>query len=322
MKKIFSIVVFLVIIIPCHLYSQFSGIGNDQRKQSSIVLEPVETLPPLFTDMPYDCMIGYIAMDSIAREKPGGEIINYADSLSLDSLRIAARLMYSVADYSPLLLMRYINNIRDSSREGRYKSSPAVSYFNLEEQLIERRDELGRDYAMVLTSQYIYKVRIDSVVVGIDTTFRKPKDWVNAACTVLDTIKGQYLPCNCKETLPENKVNKQLSNADNCLIFSYPLNRITGTRGSAYDSDNIDRIKTVQKGEIYYIFLEHVSLRKGTDYIHPSYYHEETGGLFLVDDDVVIDNFNFWGLGTEPEINDFHNNLLFIINKIKSWSLQ
>ncbi len=155
-------------------------------------------------------------------------------------------------------------------------------------------------------------MKIDTVAIGIDTIYGKEKSlpWLNAKCTIKEKIKGIYVPQDCwyKDSI--------------CLTFGYPLNWQTGF-GFSYDrgikSDT--RIRDVQAGEEYFVFLNLVSLnlRYWNDVIMPVMQFEPCGGLFRIKDGLVEDDSGFWGLGTRPTVGQFRARLDSLINDIKSW---
>lgn len=302
--------------------AQITSYNSDQRTQSLIAVSGLSNIPPLFTDMPLDCMIGYILMDSLSRTASISDVKSKLLTLSLDSLRVAARFMYAVMDYSPKLLMRYMTTTRDSIPGGRYMSFPANSYYGTEFAILQRMNEFGKNYAMLLKTHYIFRITVDTVVTGIDTTYSAPKPWVNVSCTVQEKIKGKILPNNC--SYDADKTDKQiLTINENCLNFGYPMNWMTGV--GFFEDRGVNtgtNIRTLQKGEEYYVFLEQISLWKLYDYLTPTHQFEATGGLFKIIDGKVEDPSNFWGLGTNPTETDFHNNLLNLISNIKGWWIQ
>jgi len=260
-------------------------------------------------------------MDSLSRTASIDDVMNKPLSTSLDSLRVSARFMYAVTDYSPNLMRRYMTTTRDSIPGGRYMSFPANSYYGLQWALEKRLNEFGKNYAMLLMTHYICRVIIDTVVSGIDTTYSNPIPWVNVSCTVQEKIKGQILPNNCHYDA-DRSANQILTINENCLNFGYPLNWLTGVGfNDDRDVNTGTYIKTVQTGEEYYVFLEQLSLWKFYDYLTPTRQFEASGGLFKIANGRVEDPSNFWGLGTNPTEQEFLSKINELINNIKAWWL-
>ncbi len=317
----FLMIIVLLFVTFRSSISQITSYNSDQMHQSAIAVSGLSNIPPLFTDMPLDCMIGYIIMDSLSRTASIEEVMAKPLTISLDSLRVSSRYMYAVTDYSPNLMRRYMTTTRDSIPGGRYTSFPANSYYGLQWALEKRLEEFGMNYAMLLMTHYILRVRIDTVVTGIDTTYPNRIPWVNVSCTVQEKIKGQILPNNCRYDADRSE-SHTFSIKANCLNFGYPMNWMTGIGFNNERNINTGTyIRTVQQGEEYYIFLEQLSLWKFYDYLTPTHQFEATGGLFQIKNGRIEDPANFWGLGINPSEQDFLNKLNELIGNIKSWWL-
>ena len=108
--------------------------------------------------MSFDCLIGYIAVDSIARDISD---INYIHSrprnTTLDSLKLAARLLYGMVDYNPMLFQRYMLT-GNNHTSGRYQSESAHSYYGLEEALYRRWKEFNPQHLSLIMSDYVLKI--------------------------------------------------------------------------------------------------------------------------------------------------------------------
>lgn len=318
----FLMLLFLISIAPC--VAQFSSYNSDQRIQSEVYVGGLSNIPPLHTDMSLDCLVGYIIMDSLSKSANIETVVNRPLTTSVDSLRVATRYMYSVADYSPQLLRKYITSTRDSIPGGRYMSFPANSYYGIQHAVQKRLNEFGKDYGMLLISHYVLKVRIDSVIRGYDTTYpMEPIHWTNVSCSVLNKLKGIYLPNNCRGDA--NRGDSEYIGAaigENCLNFGYPTYWQTAI-GFPDDRQikSGSTIKDVHSGEFYYVFLVHLSLWRNSDYLVPVHQFEPTGGLFKISGDRIEDPSNFWGLGTNPSEQEFLSRLNELISNIKSWWL-
>ncbi len=323
-------ILFITIIYCNNAYSQFAG-DIYQRTQSIIAIPGLNNVPPLITDMPLDCMVGYIVMDSLSRTANWREVYQKPLTISLDSLQTSARFMYAVADYDPRLFRRYIYSTNDSvtmpiDPNSKYISWPANSYYGIEHAIInERLDEFGKDYALLMISHYILRVEIDSVVTGLDTTVNNPKPWVNVACSVTHKIKGQIIPSNCKYESDIGIIDKSgksdniLVDPSNCLNFGYLENWPTGGGYSDRPLRTGTRMRTLAKGDEYFVFLIHVSLRDNADILIPVHLLEANGGLFRISNGLVEDPSDIWGLGTSPTVADFLTRINSKIATIKTW---
>ena len=318
-KKCLYLFLIFICIYPAN--AQFSGYGNDQCQQTAVEMIDLDHVPPMHTDMSYDCMIGYIAMDSIARNANVGEIYDRAATATTDSLKVAARFMYAVSDYSALLFRSYATAIWDSADNQRYMSQPANSYYATLHEVLKRKNEIGRNFCLLLQANYIYKVIIDSVVTGTDTTYDKPMEWANVSCTIIERIKGVYSPDNCHLGNPAPRTNIE-GQTDECLLFGYPSNFKTGPVADEENNSNeIGEYWLLEKGEEYIVFLEHLRIEESIDMITAVSELEATGGLFRINNGIVEDVSGVFGIGTSPTENEFMNKLYGDINIIKHWWL-
>lgn len=154
------------------------------------------------------------------------------------------------------------------------------------------------------------------MVVGRDTTRSSPAYWVNVACTVLETVKGQHLPSNC--FYPAAVTGEQTAKSTSpCLLFGYPEGWGTAAGFSDLPSSS-SRVQTVKAGEEYFIFLGFGAITVQDNYLTIIPNFEPAGGLFQIQDGYVSDPSNFWGLGIKPTVRQFRDNLTRKIADIKS----
>lgn len=323
-SKTFLGIIAVLILCISSSYAQISTYGPDQRFQSYIYENETLSIPPLRTDMSKDCMVGYIAMDSIAKIVPIEELNNSALNTSLDSLKVAARYMYAVTEYSPKLLRNYLFVTRDIVQSGHYRSYPANTYYGVNHAIQKRINEFGKDYAMLCLSHYILRVRVDQVVSGIDTTYPgEAIPWTNVSCTVLQRIKGTYLPSNCRYDAKREKTDKIQAVGDNCLNFGYPTFWNTNTGFDSQRGKNTSTtMKIVNPGEEYYVFLIHISYDDNSDILVPVNQFETNGGLFKISNGMIEDQSDFWGLGKNPMDPDFLAYIMNLIKNLKLWWVQ
>jgi hypothetical protein len=166
---------------------------------------------------------------------------------------------------------------------------------------------------------YIYHIVVDSVLIGLDSTFNNEGDiieWVNVSATILDIIKGKP-PCNCK--MAGGKYDSFLNDSLNksCINFGYPKDNPTKIGFDVGWGSNTT-LHTLKKGEELIVFLKGNSLNDKDFIVIPSWFYEETGGLFMIKDGYVIDSANFWGSGN-LKVAEFKEMLRNKIEIIKSW---
>lgn len=322
------VLVLSLIIVPAGLYAQWFNDGP-LRNESRIATPGLAVVPEYHTDMSLDCMVGYIAMDSVTHSVDRSYISSFLRRTSLDTLRLISRFMYAVVDYNPVLFHRYIVTTRDSAWSGNsaYKSYPAELYYGvLDKEIIGRRlGSFGLDYAMLLSADYILHVRISDKRMAMDSS-SVPKMYVGAACEVLEIFKGQHLPDNCYYPAAVEVGGQAALGGSDCIKFGYP--RDWPTRAGIFLQNVPDTVsgcatmREVQQGEEYIVFLGLGASDEYTQLVYPVNSFERAGGLFRIVNGKVEDPSNFWGLGTQPSLQDFRSHLLQKINDVKTWSTQ
>ena len=291
--------------ITCTASAQWHGDGV-QRSESYISLTGLTRIPELHTDMPLDCLIGYIAMDSIARTGGIQEVIAQAQNTLIPELRVLARYMYAMTDYDPILLNRHFLSTKDSSFPNvNYQSYYANSYFTVMTEIDKRQQEFGRDYGMLVIADYVLRLRVLDVRSGIDTTHRNNARWTNVACEVREIFKGHRLPNNCGLPYPVQIEGKDIQPGP-CLIYGHRT-----TSGPQY---------VPQPGDEIIVFLNLV-IDKGNMYmVYPRFGSNITGGRFIIRNGRVDDPDNTWGLGPNPTLEEFRTTLLKKVDDIRSWT--
>lgn len=175
----------------------------------------IRSIPPLNTGMPAIILLSYIGTDSLLRFTTQTQL----DSMILatgtlnDTIRNAAKYMYLMNNYDPVLFNQYagevaINNVSLSG--GRYKSS----LYNLKTNVSafiagSVVDSLRHRLFSMLFADYIIRVRIldvDSIVDKRRITSVEPSTTkrYTVCATILDKIKGQVIPagsCISEETI-------------------------------------------------------------------------------------------------------------------------
>lgn len=326
--RLFCVIVVVGLFVTASLSAQWHGDGT-QRSESRFELLSLPAIPEYHTDMPLDCIIGHIVLDSALRSTNDIVLRSFINNTSIDTLRVLARFAYAMVDYNPVLFERYnlavARELWDTLHTTHYNDGPLSILTALKSRLQLEAGTfrtIAKDYILLVTAPYILHIRINDVVTGMDTTRSSPTRWVNVACNVLETIKGQRLPSNC--FYPAAVIGEQHSqSALPCLLFGYPEGWTTAT-GFTDIPSSASTVKTVKAGEEYFAFLGF-----GTIAVHNNYYNyliiipnfEPTGGLFQIKDGYVSDPGNFWGLGITPTVQQFRENLTNKINDIKSWWL-
>ena len=298
----------LALCLTCSASAQWHGDGT-QISESCIRMQGLPYLPVLRTDMSLDCLIGYIAMDSIARTNSVYYATRRPQNMTIPQIRALSRYLYAMKDYDPILFMRHFVSTKDSSFPNeRYKSYPANSYASIVEQIYDRQQEFGSDYGMLVVASYVLHVRVTDVREGIDSTMHhRPFANVNVACEVLEVFKGQHLPGNCASIQHNVKHDRdEVLAQSNCLIYGY---------------SPTPTARPVKVGDEIIILLDLTPERGGLWSVRPrGGFNKTSAGRFHIENGRVEDRDNVWGLGTNPTLQDFRTNLLQKIGDVRSWT--
>ncbi len=316
-----SLTIILILLIHNPVYTQFTGYGNDQRYQASMLLTKLEKIPPIENEMPPSCFDSYIIIENLTKTNSCDYLIDKLKFSSFDTIKFYSGFFYEVLDYSPYLFRRYNATINSLEYNKSYKSDPNCLFNGFLSLLYDNyRNIIGEDYLMLIASHYILEIQIDSVIIGTDTSSREPLRWINVSAKVLKSYKGYKTPSNCKSE-GSNLYSEIFVNDNDCLNFGYIENWETGT-GLSHNLLPKGKIKTVAKGERYIAFLRLIPDGNNIDIITPENRFEVNGGLFKIQDGIVYDNANFLKIGTKVPLNHFETSLVNKINIIKNWYRQ
>jgi hypothetical protein len=312
-----------------------------------------ERQPPVSIYMPYDVLLGYIALDSIINwattyNETWGRVQQVRSFLERrksfdDTLKKIVRSLYAMADYDPMLFEATLRSFRWP------QLPPHMIYGGIIEAVTRAwANDLGalhRDLVL-LEADYIAHVKV------VDTVHRSGKfelDWttlVVTTCQVLDLIKGQVLPpCNpaFTHTAPEvqagTKQLKTLSSSGPCLQFTYvPNARLSGTTDIIEPDD--ERLgHVITPGNEYIVMLTFPFMCRDTagigDYyeLHPlavelpcndEWHFNVSITAYPITTDssgtaVVRMPKNEYGWGTEIPLTTFKQRLLDRIREIRNY---
>lgn len=295
--------------------------ASAQILDATFPLPTLSTVPQLHTDMPLDCFIGYVAMDSLVRTATIDQLLGAPSSLSLQDLRFVCRLIYGMEEYSHAHLKAHIVSTVDTTRS---IHDPRPYWANTYTPVIhtvafDRWREFDPQIRTIFLTHYIARVRVLNVAVGMDSSYgNNPLDIrerVGITCEVLEKIKGVKLPNNCP-TAPTStqkaENNTVLSGTTSCIALSFQKN-------------NIDFVPQI--GEEYYVFFMQYGI-KNEEYLSvissnfagyaPDLFRGSPG-LFRITDGKVEDPRKFWS--DKPlTVDQFRTLLQGKIAEIKSWT--
>lgn len=320
MKKIYFIIIFLFAVnifgqenqkivpdnpVPCfHNYTGFA--------ESSPV---PDHYPYLKSDMPFDVLIGYIALDSACRY---GNAIDYLDFIErqkqTDTIKYLQKFLYEMQDYNPFLLkaIEYINE-------------PNLNLLPF--QIISQLKDLFANFylttdklrAALLLSDVIAQVKIISKSKKTDIYTDWAGEQIGLFAEVKDLIKGNNLPATSM-SLPKDTLTKVFFNY--CLDWtlgqmpgSGPLSRENSIR-SKYGENMI-----VPEME-YIVFLRIVNFCQDSVNLYykmsPLGWDSPVFTTYPIINGKVIDPKNDFGFGTGLTVDEFKTKIREKITKIKN----
>jgi len=303
--------------------------------------------PPVSIYMPYDVLIGYIAMDTFQYHLPQnaeGELINFLKRQTLwnDTLRKIARVWYALADYDPMLYISRIWKFRIS------EPSPLLWQEILVENIIKASSNIkeARRNLALLHSHYILHIKVvDTVQTRLPAPpeIRRKSMCITTSCVVEDVIKGQVAPlCNTAFLRGWLSNNRQTLDSGRCLQFTYcphwfrhwtgdVVNIETDSQGNVVSPALLDEI--LLPGCEYIVFLQYNMACRSTDSTQVDYYTldpirlewEGSGesscgfGIYPIVDGIVQDPADDFGFGTNMSVEQFKQRLREQIAVIRNW---
>lgn len=274
---------------------------EDQGLFYEIPVNP--TNPPFSTDMPYDVLIGYIAMDSLSKNV---EIEDYYSFLSRqkynDTIRTMMRYFYQMMEYNPAKYLDY-------KYYGLHSKFPPMDYEHSFYNHLLMTSPVPILDASLLASFFIGKVTIYDVNSYIDTNAR----WAVTASKVsarIDTIfKGHSIE-NCP-----NPPSVETPYNQNCMKFEIAKEWF----------DDIDFFNTITTQQSFFVFFEYrlICFTETSAYftIFPlRFVGSLNNSIYPIVDNRLIDTNNELGFGESVDLNTFYNGIQNRINEIKNFT--
>lgn len=285
----------------------------------------IEFSPPITLSMPYDVIIGYLALDTIRKGLSYKEFDNFlARQTYNDTMKYIMKYFYKMQDYDPI---KYYLTL----------------YYNEKDYLFPREihNSLTEKIKMVSPYSYLDNLLFKSSIIAhvlvkdtfriIDPTSTGYPEAMIVTCEVLDTIKGKIFPiCNdySNYTIRKENLNQRtlinIESINNCLQFEF---RTKWERGNEYSRqylvDSLD-IPWIKKDKEYLVFLRlgiicsdsanyHIDLCPFIDY-------SLTCNMYPIVDGILYDYGNELGFGTELPISQIKSLIENRINEIINYS--
>jgi hypothetical protein len=215
----------------------------------------IRSIPPLNTSMPLDVLISYIYLDSLLRSPASDSILNVIESQSTlnDTLKYAAKFLFTLNDYNPIILKQYANEVgfqtgSDSGltmtinnqqfttqfKAAKYHVNLSWLRYKLADKIYQllasdtATVKLAKAYYAALYSNYILRVK----VISIDSIMNKLSPFgmhrYKVTAQVVDTIIGKIIPAltNNSTLVRSQPQNKTVLNdtSSHYMTFEYVPN--------------------------------------------------------------------------------------------------
>jgi len=298
----------------------------------------ISVMPPLSTDMPFDVMIGYIALDSLRRNGDYSLFKEFINKQTYnDTIRTIFKYYYKMLDWNPMLFHSYIKNtdycklplpiIQDEIVEKYYNISPS------------------RGNSLVALSYFIYHIRVLDTLRFFDSTSFTYQRGLKCYSEILNIHKGNILESNCN--IQENNLSvKNIAYSNDTLQITNPILcfdiRLDWHRGEDIGDvvligndnypwsgikekmvDSID-VPWIKSNQEYIVFLKPVLIDYNKNYnkyqLFPVDFNSLTKGIYPIIKGYVQDPSNDFGLGTSVPYLEFIQNLNNMINQIKNYN--
>jgi len=300
-------------------------------------ITPISAIPTLHTDMPLDCMLGYIYFDSLCRANFGLDNWNTIDSLvhsidSWDTLHVFMRFKYRMEEYDADLFREFI---QAGAYDTNYRQGPG-GFENLLYQLMNQNNTLGNHSKEIYLTEVpvILHIKVLDTSASYDSVDRLSTSTRRCvSAEIIDTIKGMHLrpgDCGLYHT------GKQKSPLDyGCINFDYsPMAAKAMGMGDVIHSpirdstgqilcDSCYGTSALIPGHEYIVFLADNFLDyNGTtsfyEYVPQNAFNSE-GGIFPINGlGNVVSTDNYFGYGNSVPLATFESDLKADINSIIS----
>lgn len=345
-----SIAVLMVGLLPAIVWAQGTNPCDPYPLVTYELPRPVERLP-ISIYMPYDVLLGYIALDTFQYHAPTVspdaeqqtiEFLQRQRSWN-DTLRKIARVWYAMADYDPTLFEARLRRWRT------LEPSPVVWREILEENVRAASSsvpEARLDYSL-LSSHYILHVKVvDTLHARRSPPIPSMRNFmeVNVTCVVKDVIKGRVAPL-CDPAFQRGWLSNSSRALDSgrCLQFVYSPFRIREFTADVieYQTDSLGNwVRPELLGHIfvpgceYIVFLRYsIECQQVRDSIRVNYYRlrplrnvwgtaqqSSCGfGIYPIVDGIVEDPADDFGFGSGLTVEQFKQRLRARIEEIRNW---
>jgi hypothetical protein len=300
----------------------------------------MQTAPFIPLSAPPDVLAGYMYFQYLATNYDTRTIDSAFSLLSYsDTLKALVKYLYQLDDFDAVLYHRFIY----SRTHGVFKSMPAHL---TEIQLYPQVDKLYPDTlrtAMLLRSDIIARVRVNSRRLKVDTLSRVCRHDLLVNATIIDPVKGRKIPTCLTDPLRAQAKHTQpleddstwvlagystgiLADSGGCLQWEYSPEGLMGVERhghTLYGGSNIvnsDGSDWIQPDSEYVVFLHLVDYGYDTANDYCTVWNLPYGsvaGMYKVSSGIVQDPKDDFGFGANQGVADFVAGLRRRIYEIK-----
>lgn len=338
MKRIIVILNILILFLSFNIFLQSQHPPCwPEYNELTFKYEHLPYTPYLTTDMPYDVLIGYIALDSVRKNIREADLLTFLSRQSYnDTLRYIMKYLYKMVDYNPILFALTTSHWHE---RGSILLSDFIYHVQNSVFAFSTNPYLDK---LLLKSGIIAHILVEDTLNVIDSSSQYSTVSI-VTCAILDTIKGKVMPeakvININPFSLETSTNESVDLPDNYLQFSYclewgrvQLNQVSSddVGYTLIDDDGnviypprmMDSTGSgwVKKGKEYIVFLDFHLICKDINYSYltqfPFLMYSATCNVYPIENGFVIDPVNEIGFGESVEVNNFKNLLKQRINTI------
>lgn len=310
-----AFIVVLGLLLPSLAASQLPC--DSSSKSYFYEADKLKNFPPINSDMPNDVMLGYIVADSVLKTANLVQIedfINRQDNnIFSDSLKYFLKYFYKLSDYDPITLNQFaMESPEDYVFPNIVKSE--LSYF------FNQNLDSGAQYDYLINSSYILHVTInDTAQIYIDSTNPACTYTTAVSATVIDTIKGKNIPniqINPNMVGFKKLKDKIQSGTGATFVFQY-CNQWPQAGGNKL----LNNFVVPTKEYIVILLVRPLCEFNDKTYntITPYLIPDFGCGMYRIENGMVMDVGNEWGLGQSVPVQQFKDRIRTYINNIENF---
>jgi hypothetical protein len=301
MKNNIIVLIGLLFNVSCYTLISQSHPCFPEQQGVNFEIPLNQNCPPYSTDMPFDVLIGYVALDSLSKNVDIDDYYNFMNNQSYnDTIRTMMRYFYKMVEFNPEKYFNYKNN-------GEINMFRPMDYEHLFYRFVRRVSPEPILDASLLASFVIAKITVNSVYNYNDTLAVWAKTASIITAQIDSLIKGKpFGECPYPPIIDPN--------TQKCIKFEI------AKEWFEYNPD-FEMIP----GQSYFIFFDYrlICKTETSSYftIFPlRFVGSKTNSIYPVINNNLIDIHNELGFGTNVNINTFYDLIQTRINQIKNFT--